>query len=59
MKETMARQAQKETATLKKKLEVTEQKAKDVATADLQAVIEGKLPRSPQVDSAYFVSSCC
>jgi hypothetical protein len=54
----MARHAQKEVAALKKKLEVTEQKAKD-ATADLQAVIEGNLPRSPQVDSAYFASSCC
>jgi hypothetical protein len=43
---------------LKKKLEVAEQKAKDV-TADLQAVIEGKLSRSPQTDSAYFVSSYC
>jgi hypothetical protein len=50
VKETMARQAQKEAAALKKKLEVTEQKAKDAAT-DLQAVIEGKLPRSPQADS--------
>jgi hypothetical protein len=41
-----------------KKLEVTEQKAKDAA-ADLQAVIKGKLPRSPQADSAYFASSYC
>jgi hypothetical protein len=58
MKETMARQAQKEAAALRKKLEVVKQKAKD-ATADLQAVMEGKLPRSHQVDSVYFVSSCC
>jgi seryl-tRNA synthetase len=58
VKETMARQAQKEVAALRKKLEVVKQKAKD-ATADLQAVMEGKLPRSHQVDSVYFVSSCC
>jgi hypothetical protein len=45
VKETMECQAQKETAALKKKLEVAEQKAKDAA-ADLQAVIEGKFPRS-------------
>jgi hypothetical protein len=45
MKETMARQAEKEVTALKKKLEVTERKAKDAAD-DLQAVIEGKLPRS-------------
>jgi hypothetical protein len=56
VKETMARQAQKEAATLKKKLEVAEQKAKDAA-ADLQAVIEHKLPRLSQVDSAYFASA--
>jgi hypothetical protein len=58
MKKTMARQAQKEAAALKKKLEVTEQKANDLA-ADLRAVIEGKFPRLPQVDSAYFTSYCC
>jgi hypothetical protein len=58
VKETMARQAQKEEAALKKKLEVAEQKAKDAA-ADLQDVIEGKLPSSPQADSAYFVCSYC
>jgi hypothetical protein len=45
MKETMARQAEKEVTALKKKLEVTKRKAKDAAD-DLQAVIEGKLPRS-------------
>jgi hypothetical protein len=48
VKETMARQAEKEVSALKK-LEVTEWKAKD-ATDDLQAVVEGKLPRSPKVD---------
>jgi hypothetical protein len=53
----MARQAQKEVAALKKKLEVAEQKLKNTA-AGLQALIEGKLPRSPQVDSAYFTSAC-
>jgi hypothetical protein len=53
----MARQAQKEAAALKKKLEVAEQKAKD-ATADLQAVIEGKLPRSHQVNSMHLRNSC-
>jgi hypothetical protein len=58
VKETMAHQAQEEAVTLKKKLEVAKQKVKDAAT-DLQAVIEGKLTRSPQVDSVYFASSCC
>jgi hypothetical protein len=57
VKETMARQAQKEAAALKKKLEVAEQKAKDAA-ADLRAVIEGKFPRSLRVDSARSVSAC-
>jgi hypothetical protein len=57
VKETMARQAQKEAAVLKKKLEAVEQKAKDAA-ANLQDVIEGKLPRSPQVDSAHYASVC-
>jgi hypothetical protein len=37
VKEVMARQAQKEAANLKKKLEDAEQKAKDAAT-DLQAM---------------------
>jgi hypothetical protein len=55
--ETMARQPQKQTTALKK-LEIAKQKAKDAA-ADLQAVIEGKLPRSPQADFAYFASSYC
>jgi hypothetical protein len=40
----MEHRAQKEAADLKKKLEDTEQKAKDAA-ADLQAVIEGKCRR--------------
>jgi hypothetical protein len=57
VKETMARQAQREAAALKEKVEVAKQKAKDTA-ADLQDLIEGKLPRSPQIDSAYFVSAC-
>jgi hypothetical protein len=39
--EVMARQAQKEMAGLKKKLEDAEQKAKDAAT-DLQAEVEGE-----------------
>jgi nucleoid DNA-binding protein len=57
VKETMAHQVQ-EAAALKKKLEVTKQKVKD-AVAYLHAVIEGKLPRSHQVDFVYFVSSYC
>jgi hypothetical protein len=52
----MARQAWKEAADLKKKLEDAEQKAKDAA-ADLQALIEGKLPTLPCVDSVYFARS--
>jgi uncharacterized protein YPO0396 len=58
VKETITCQAQKEAAALKKKLEVAEQKAND-AGADHQAVIEGKLPGSHQVDSVYFRRSCC
>jgi hypothetical protein len=53
----MARQAQKEAVALKKKLEAAEQTAKDTAV-DLQAVIEGQLPRSLRVDYAYFASAC-
>jgi hypothetical protein len=45
-------------AALKKKLEVAEQKAKDAAS-DLQVVIEGEFPTSPQVDSMHLLSSCC
>jgi uncharacterized membrane protein len=41
VKEVMARQAQKEAADLKKKLEDAEQKAKDAAS-DLEAVVEGE-----------------
>jgi hypothetical protein len=57
VKETMACQVEKEMTALKRKLEVAEQKAKD-AVADLQAVVEGKLLRSPRVDSAHSVSAC-
>jgi chaperonin cofactor prefoldin len=57
VKEAMARQLQKVAASLKE-LEVAERKAKDAA-ADLQVVIEGKLSRSPQVNSVCFLSSCC
>jgi hypothetical protein len=49
VKEAMARQAEKELASLKK-LEVTARKAKDAAD-DLQAVVEGKFARSPKIDS--------
>jgi hypothetical protein len=41
VKEVMVRQAQKEAADLRKKLEDAEQKAKG-AVSDLQAVVEGK-----------------
>jgi hypothetical protein len=58
VKEAMARQAQKEVAALKKKLEVVEQKAKDTAS-NLEVVIEGEFPKSPQVDSMHLLSSCC
>jgi hypothetical protein len=54
----MARQVQKEAADLRKKLEDVEQKAKDAA-ADLQAVIEGKFPMLPRVDSVCFPRSRC
>jgi hypothetical protein len=57
VKEAMARQAQKEVAALKK-LEVAEQKAKDAAS-NLEVVIEGEFPKSPQVDSMHLLSSCC
>jgi hypothetical protein len=50
----MARQAKKETADLKKKLEDTEQKAKDAAS-DLQTVVEGK---SSSLPWAYSMCSC-
>jgi hypothetical protein len=52
----MARQAQKEAADLRKKLEDGEQKAKDTA-ADLQAVIEGKFLMLPHADSVCFARS--
>jgi hypothetical protein len=48
--EAMARQAEKEVTSLKKKLVVTEWKAKDGAN-NLQAVVEGKFSRSPKSDS--------
>jgi hypothetical protein len=54
----MEHQVQKEAADLKKKLEDAEQKAKDAA-ANLQAVIEGKFPTLPCVDSACFARSWC
>jgi hypothetical protein len=54
VKETIARQAEKELTALKKKLEVTERKAKD-ATDDLQAVVVGKSPRLPKVEPVYPV----
>jgi hypothetical protein len=53
VKDVMARQAQKEAADLKKKLEDAKQKAKDAAT-ELQAVIEGKFRTLPRADSV-----CC
>jgi seryl-tRNA synthetase len=56
VKEVMAHQARKEAADLKKKLEDTEQKAKD-ATGDLQAVVEGEPPTLPYADSTCFVRS--
>jgi hypothetical protein len=52
VKETMARQAEKDVTSLKKKLEVTERKAKDAAD-NPQDVLEGKLSRSPKVDPMY------
>jgi hypothetical protein len=58
VKEAMARQAQREAADLKKKLEDVELKAKDAA-ADLQVMIEGKLPTLPRADSVCFTRSRC
>jgi hypothetical protein len=49
----MARQAQKEAADLKKKLEDDEQKARDTAS-DLQVVVEGKSSSLPWADSVFF-----
>jgi hypothetical protein len=45
----MVRQAQKEAADLKKKLEDAEKKAEDVAS-DLQAVVEGEPLTLPYTD---------
>jgi uncharacterized membrane protein len=56
VKEIMARQAQKEAADLKKKLEDAERKAKDAAS-NLQAVVEGKSSSLPWADSVCFVRS--
>jgi DNA gyrase/topoisomerase IV subunit B len=57
VKEVMARQAHKEAADLRKKLQDAEQKAKDAA-ADLQVVVEGKSSLLPWADSVcFFVSS--
>jgi hypothetical protein len=52
IKEVKKRQAQKETADLKK-LEDAEQKAKDAAS-DLQAVVDGKSLSLPRVDLVCF-----
>jgi hypothetical protein len=52
VKETVARHAEKEAAALKKKLEVTERKAKDAAN-DLQAMVEAKFARLPKVDPMH------
>jgi hypothetical protein len=54
----MARQAQKEAADLKKKLEDAKQKAKDAAT-ELQTVIEGKFRTLPRADSVCCARSRC
>jgi hypothetical protein len=53
VKEVMARQAQKETSDLKKKLEDTEWKAKDAAS-DLKAVVEGVSSSFPWANSMCF-----
>jgi hypothetical protein len=55
VKEAMARQAKKEVASLKKKLEVAEQKAKDAAV-DLQTVVEGKFAWSLSVEPMHLLS---
>jgi hypothetical protein len=52
VKEAMARQAHKDAANLKKKLEDAEQKVKDAAS-DLQAVVEGTF------SSVFWGSSMC
>jgi hypothetical protein len=50
VKEAMSPQAEKEVASLKKKLEVTEWKAKDTAD-DLKVMVEGKFARLSKMDS--------
>jgi hypothetical protein len=54
----MARQAQREAANMRKKLEDAERKAKDAAT-DLQVVIEGKPPTLPRAGFIGFERSHC
>jgi type IV secretory pathway VirB4 component len=54
VKEAMARQAHKDAADLKKKLEDTERKAKDVAS-DLQAIVEGTFSSLLRADSMCFL----
>jgi hypothetical protein len=54
----MARQAQREAADLKNKLEDAERKAKDAAT-NLQAMIDGKFPTLPRAGSVGFTRSHC
>jgi hypothetical protein len=54
VKEVMARQAHKDAADLKKKLEDTERKAKDAAS-DLQAIVEGTFSSLLKADSMCFL----
>jgi hypothetical protein len=54
VKEAMARQAHKDAADLKKKLEEVERKAKDAAF-DLQAVVEGTFSSLLWADSMCFL----
>jgi hypothetical protein len=54
VKEAMARQAHKDAADLKKKLEDAERKAKDVAS-DLQAIVEGTFSSLLRADSMCFL----
>jgi hypothetical protein len=54
VKEAMAHQVEKDMASLKRKLEVVEKKAKD-ATDDLQAVVEGKFAWSLNVEFMHLL----
>jgi hypothetical protein len=54
IKEAMARQAHKDAADPKKKLEDTERKAKD-AISDLQAVVEGTFSSLLWADSMFLL----